>query len=208
MFTRIYKTLTQHKSNIKSNLLHNTMFNWVWDFLFRWGLWNKKANILFLGLDNAGKTTLLHLLKTNRIAELAPTLHSSHDELKIGNLTFTAFDIGGHIQARRCWKNFYCNVDAIVYMIDAHDKERFAESKLELDALFMIDELREKPFLILGNKTDAQGAVSEDDLRYRFNLTGFSRTRGYSERPLEVFMCSVLCRQGYGDGLMWLSQQI
>lgn len=184
------------------------MFAWIWDLLFRWGLWNKKAKILFLGLDNAGKTTLLHLLKTNRIQSAAPTLHPSHDELQLGNLTFTAFDVGGHIQARRCWRDYYCAVDAIVYIIDASDTERFWESKTELDALFLIDELRHTPFLILGNKIDAPGAVSEDALRYAFNLNSTTGFGGGIERPLELFMCSILNKQGYGDGFIWLSKQI
>lgn len=187
------------------------MFSWLWDVLFRLGLWHKKAKILFLGLDNAGKTTLLHLLKTNRITELAPTLHASHDELKIGNLIFMAFDIGGHIQARRCWRDYYCDLDALVFMIDANDTERFLESKAELDALLMLDELKSVPFLILGNKIDAPGAVSEATLRHVFNLnntTGIGRYTTRFERPIELFMCSVLHRQGYEEGLLWLSEQI
>ncbi|CAD1479162.1 unnamed protein product, partial [Heterotrigona itama] len=155
-------------------------------------LWKKSGKLLFLGLDNAGKTTLLHMLKDDRLAQHVPTLHPT----------------------RRVWKDYFPAVDAIVFLVDASDRSRLPESKAEFDALLTDEQLSACPVLVLGNKIDKPGAASEDELRNYFNLYGQTTGKGKISRneipgrPLELFMCSVLKRQGYGEGFRWLAQYI
>lgn len=84
-------------------------------------------------------------------------------------------------------------------MVDAIDVDRFPEAKAELDALLAMEDLSKVPFLVLGNKIDHPGAVSEDQLRSALGLyqtTGKGKVPLEGIRPIEVFMCTIIGRSG------------
>lgn len=192
------------------------MFLWEWfaGILNYLGLYKKSGKLVFLGLDNAGKTTLLHMLKDDRLAQPVPTLHPTSEELTLGSIKFTTFDLGGHQQVRKVWKEYFPAVDAIVFLIDVWDRNRLIESKAELDSLLADEQVINCPILILGNKIDKIGALGEQEIRQIFNLNGITTGRGNVQksdlngRPIELFMCSVLKREGYGEAFRWLSQYL
>jgi GTP-binding protein SAR1 len=191
---------------------------WLWDYfsgvLSYLGLYQKKGKLVFLGLDNAGKTTLLHMLKDDRMGQHVPTLHPTSEELSLGGIKLTTFDLGGHAQARRVWKDYFPAVDAIVFLVDCADHDRIGESKTELESLLSDEQVAGCPVLVLGNKIDKPNALSEDQLKYYLGIQNACTGKGQvartelSTRPCETFMCSVLRRQGYGEGFRWMAQYL
>ena len=188
-------------------------FSWFWDLLQFLGFSNKTGKILFLGLDNAGKTTLLGKLATNQIHTHRPTYHPNVEDLELGGIKLKTIDMGGHVDARRLWKDYFTNVDGVIFIVDAAHEARLDEAKAELDMLLQIEELSKTPFAILGNKIDLPKAIPEEELKRRMGLTGLTtgkapKTADKRVRPIEVFMCSVVKQVGYGDAFRWMSQYL
>jgi GTP-binding protein SAR1 len=187
------------------------IFDWFWQFLEVLGLSKKDAKILFLGLDNSGKTTLLHMLKHGKMVTLTPTLHPTSDTLDMGSVRFSAFDLGGHNQARHIWRQYFPEVSGIVFMVDASDSKRFEEARIELSSLLSMEALEKVPFLILGNKTDLPNTPPEEQLRHHLRLnetTGKHNPRLNGVRPIELFMCSIKNKSGYGEGFSWMAKYL
>jgi len=186
------------------------MFDWVFKALSFLGLYKKRARMLFLGLDNAGKTTLLGMLKNSTMVAAAPTQQVTSEELVIGNIHFKAYDLGGHEVARHMWQEYYVSCGAVVYIIDAADQERFELSRSILEKLLQNQDLTNVPFLILLNKMDKPGAARPDAVINYFGLsdylTGKENTKlGTRQRALELFPCSIKNKSGYAEGFRWLS---
>ena len=200
---------------LHSNIpIEDKMFGWFKDLLQRFGFFNKNADILLLGLDNSGKTTLLHMLKSGSFVTKEPTDFPRFDSVKVGNITFNTHDLGGHERGRDVWHQYYDKVDAVVFLIDSADEERFEEAKAVVEDLLRNPALSTKPFLFLANKSDLKTAVPEEPLRKalglemgtgkdqnKLNITDFRA----GSRPLEVFICSIQERKGFGEGFEWLS---
>merc|ERR1711973_851861 len=182
---------------------HMFFLQWFNEMLAWVGLYQKEAKILFLGIDNAGKTTLLQVLKDDRLAAHNPTLHPHSEELVINRVRFRALDLGGHQTARRVWNDYTSTVDAIMYIVDTADVHRLVEAKEALDELLNQRDLDNVPIAILGNKIDLPSSISEEELRGYLHLHS-----DFAERKLKIFMCSVVKNVGYSDAFQWISSLI
>lgn len=187
-------------------------WSWLTEWLEWLGLKGKKGKLLFLGLDNAGKTSLLMCLKTGCFQQFDQTKTYHVEELSIEGMHFSAYDLGGHETARQCWRDYFLNVNGIVFFIDASEPSRFEEAKKELNGLLSDEKLQNVPFLILGNKIDRTTSVSRESLVYElglFNLTPIDTVNlPRDQRPIQLFMCSVKNKTGYAQGFKWLSKFI
>ena len=172
------------------------------DLLGYLGLYNKKANLLFLGLDNAGKSTLLYVLKTNKNTQTSPTQYPHSEELKLGNIKFTTYDVGGHESARKIWKEYFPAIDGIIFIVDSADKNRFPETKDELHKLLSCMELNNIPIAVLGNKIDLEEAATKEELKNALELYPVF-IKG--DRNIELFMCSVTKKVGYKNAFNWIA---
>ena len=138
---------------------------------FEWmGFFQKSANIIFLGLDNAGKTTMLYMLQSDRFTQTDSTIHPHQAEVTIGNIRFNSYDLGGHLQARKTWSEYCGTVDGIIFMVDASDHTRMQEAKKELESLLQMPELQNVPFVVFGNKIDKKESLKEDEFREMLGL--------------------------------------
>ncbi|HEY9817033.1 MAG TPA: ADP-ribosylation factor-like protein, partial [Candidatus Obscuribacterales bacterium] len=159
------------------------LIEWFYGLLESLGLANKKARLLFLGLDNAGKTTLLRMLRDNCLKQHAPTHHPTSEQLVMGGIQIQAYDLGGHKEARRLWKDYFSAVDGIVFLTDTaeRDPQRLQDMRLELDGLLIDPALATTPIVVLGNKIDIPGAMSEPQLR---DYLGLHQTTGRTHDPV------------------------
>lgn len=192
------------------------MFLWKWftSILQYFGLQNKKARLVLIGLDDAGKTSLMCMLKDSGMRQTFPTIQPTCESLVLDGVTFTAYDLGGHERVRRLWRDYYIAADAIVFLMDASNQERFDEAKHELNMVLDDEVISEVPLLILANKIDKPGFAGEDEIRHFFTLYNLTtgkeirRRDSIKGRPVELFMCSVLERQGCAEAFRWLANYL
>lgn len=182
------------------------VWNWFWSLLKEVGLFQKKAKLVFLGLDNAGKTTLMNLLVNGQVQTFMPTQKPTTEEFQQDGIHFVTHDLGGHQIARRIWTEYGADADGIIFLVDSHDHERLDEAQEELANICREEAMEEIPILVLGNKIDLPNSLSEVDLHKALSL---NQLQGISSaRPMQLFMCSLVKKQGYKEGIQWLSQNL
>lgn len=161
----------------------------------------KEMRILMVGLDAAGKTTILYKLKLGEIVTTIPTIGFNVETVEYKNISFTVWDVGGQDKIRPLWRHYYSNTQGLIYVVDSSDKERIAESKEELHKMLGEDELRDAIVLVFANKQDLPNAAPVADLTQKLNLTSLRR---------KWYVQAACATQGTGlyEGLDWLSNEL
>merc|ERR1712183_69361 len=100
----------------------------------------KERRILILGLDGAGKTTILYRLQVGEVVTTIPTIGFNVESVTYKNLKFQVWDLGGQTSIRPYWRCYYANTDAVIYVVDSQDVDRIDMTKDELVAMLSEEE--------------------------------------------------------------------
>lgn len=130
-----------------------------------------EAKILFIGLDNSGKTTIYKRMLGEDESDIKPTGGFFTKKMNYNeDLTLELTDIGGSEKVRNFWKNYYRNMDGVIYVVDAADQSKFDQSSTVLFKVMEDAKLKGIPFMILAHKQDADGAKTESEIHSAFKL--------------------------------------
>ena len=161
----------------------------------------KEVRLLVLGLDNAGKTTILKKFKGEDIDTISPTLGFDIQTFDFRGYKLNVWDVGGQKTIRSYWRNYFDQTDAPVYVIDAADHRRMEETSMELGQLVDEAKLADIPVLVYGNKSDLMNAMEQCEIEEA--VAPVLKGRNYS-----VVECSAKTGKGLQDGMEWLVDQI
>ena len=115
-----------------------------------------------LGLDAAGKTTILYKLKLGEIVTTIPTIGFNVETVEYKNISFTVWDVGGQDKIRPLWRHYYQNTQGLIFVVDSNDRDRVDNARDELHRMLNEDELRESILLVFANKQDLPRAEKAD----------------------------------------------
>ncbi len=164
----------------------------------------KGGKISVLGLDRAGKTSILQRMRTGRwIPNTTPTIGMNSETIIIGNVRFTAWDLGGQLQFRRSlWDMYTKNSVGLLFVVDVSNPRRYPEVRINLKRMLSMTHLENLPLAIFANKIDLIEDIEENDLP---NILGISKI---SNREIKVFKTSAKTGEGIMVGIYWLSDII
>lgn len=132
---------------------------------------NCPAGIAMIGLDGAGKTTILYKYKLNETLSTTPTIGFNVETMSpMKGLTLTVWDMGGQERMRPLWRMYLRGTDGVIFVVDSADRERIDEARDEMFRVLDSQELKAVPLVVIANKQDLPGAVRPDDLAKRLNL--------------------------------------
>uniref|UniRef100_A0A6U6QC54 ADP-ribosylation factor n=1 Tax=Zooxanthella nutricula TaxID=1333877 RepID=A0A6U6QC54_9DINO len=170
----------------------------VWTRLFG----KREVCIIMVGLDCAGKTTVLYRMKLGEAVTTLPTVGFNVEKLEYKNIVFTVWDLGGQTKTRAIWHSYHQETDALIFVVDASDRERIEEAHEELLKMLHREEMRECVLLVLANKQDLPHAMSNAELTAKLGLHGLGRRKWLVQET-----CAT-AGDGLYEGLDWLAQTI
>jgi len=166
-------------------------------------LWNRQPRkVIIVGLDNAGKTTILYQLVTKEVLHTSPTIGSNVEEFRWKNINFLMWDIGGQDSLRSSWETYFMGTEFVILVVDCTDKERILIAKDEMAKMLQSEFLCKSKILVLANKQDVKGCMSAAEISHQLNLTTIRN------HPWHIQSCCALTGEGLYQGLEWMISQV
>ena len=163
-------------------------------------LWHQEYRVLMLGLDAAGKTTVLYKLKLGEVITTIPTVGFNVESVEYKNITFTVWDVGGQGKLRPLWRHYYQGTQCLIFVVDSTDTGRLKQASLELFRLLSDDGLRDAVVLVLANKQVVSRAATVTQVADKMELHRYSSTHEWFVQP-----CSAIHGEGIYEGLDWVA---
>ena len=164
---------------------------------------DKEAKILVLGLDNAGKTTLLKFLSNDAPSKIEePTKGFNVKTICKEGFKLNVWDIGGQSAIRTYWENYYDRTDALVFVVDSSDDYRLDETTSVFKILLAEPKLEKVPILVFANKQDKSDALQPNEIMEKMELSSIS------DRKWSINACVATTGEGVEEGMKWLVETV
>ncbi|ODQ54148.1 ARF/SAR superfamily [Saitoella complicata NRRL Y-17804] len=163
----------------------------------------KEMRFLMLGLDNAGKTTIIKKLLNEDISQISPTLGFNIKTLtSFEPYKLNIWDVGGQRTLRSYWRNYFERTDAVIWVVDATDRARMSDCRDELRGLLQEERLSGATLLVFANKADVEGCLSPGEIK---DALGLEDVRTHTWK---ILRCSAVTGEGLEGGVRWVVEEV
>lgn len=158
--------------------------------------------LLLVGLDNAGKTTIVKKFNGESIDTISPTLGFQINTMEYKGYKLNIWDVGGQKTIRAYWRNYFETTEGLIWVVDSSDTLRLEDCRRELHKLLGEERLAGASLLIFANKQDLPGAYTEKQVEEALQL-GDMKGRAW-----RVQACSAVDGSGLADGVGWMVDEV
>ncbi|EGC37936.1 hypothetical protein DICPUDRAFT_46140 [Dictyostelium purpureum] len=159
----------------------------------------KDLKFLMVGLESAGKTTILNKLGLGEIVTTTPADGFNIETVEFKNTNFTSWDVGGQDKIRPLWRHYYQNTQCLIFVVDSNDRERIQEARDELQKMLNEDDLGHVLLLVFCNKQDLPNAMLAPEITDKLNLHSLRQRKWYIQETRAT------SGDGLYQGLDWFS---
>ncbi|XP_061701443.1 putative ADP-ribosylation factor-like protein 5C [Syngnathoides biaculeatus] len=163
---------------------------------------HREHKVIIVGLDNAGKTTILYQFLTKEAVHTSPTVGSNVEEIIVRNTHFLVWDIGGQTSLRSTWYSYYSNAEIVILVVDSTDPGRLTLTRDELHRMLAHEDLQSAAVLVLANKQDVKGSMTAAEISRRLTLDAITTHNWH------VQACCGLTGEGLTASLDWMQSQV